>query len=258
MDKKEEHVYKSAGETFDFEDFFSSSSTLYDDLKEKPLLDESQQAIIIPNLEDYSDKKGATVLITSQQVITIPNIDSGIGEHERTQECIINVIFNKTENGYECCELREKAIRMSLGIIQGLKFIIINFPRSITKGQLNLLQAYQNTYGDIVERISRKYVQETNDNPIVLFGDYDIYCHSFEKAIEYAQTLPIVEEQELLTEYIIGQVISPEGSTLCNSNELKLLVTLNEEALAKGVTQEDCKGFWGYIRGLFQKIGRER
>jgi len=70
---------------------------------------------------------------------------------------------------------------MSLGNIQGLKFIIINFPRRITKAQLNLLQAYQNTYGDIVERISVKYVQETNDNPIVMFGDYGDYCHSFKK-----------------------------------------------------------------------------
>jgi len=99
MDIYDEHVRKSAGKTFDFEEFFSSSCTLDDDSKGKSkiLLDESQQAIIIPNLEDYKDKRGATVLITSQQVITIPNIDSGIGGHERTQECIVNVIFNKTE-----------------------------------------------------------------------------------------------------------------------------------------------------------------
>ena len=78
-------------------------------------------------------------------------------------------------------------------------------------------------------------------------SDFDNRSHSFENAIEYAKTLPIVEEQEPLTEFIIGQVISPDGGKLRDSSKLKSLKSFNDEALSKGVTTVDCNSFCGII-----------
>jgi len=57
-----------------------------------------------------------------------------------------------------------------------------------------------------------------------------------------------------VTEFIIGQVISPDGLTLCNSRELKSLESFNDEALNKGVTTADCNSFGGYIKSLLKKM----
>ena len=134
----------------------------------------------------------------------------------------------------------------------GQKRIIIYFPDKITAEQVNLLQAYQNTYGKIVEGFSEEYVQMyKGDLPIVLFQDGngdDNNSHSFDEAVKHAQTLPITEKQDTPDEIIIGQVISQDGSNLCNCSVQQSLKSFAEKALDGGVSLESCKGFWRYIK----------
>ena len=144
----------------------------------------------------------------------------------------------------------------------GEKAIFIFFPDEITEEQIELLRAYQNTYGEIVKEISIQYKPEAGDNlGIVYFkgrdGD-DNHSHSFEEAVEYAESLPRVEKQEYPIEFILGKVLSPDGLTLCDSNAFKSLESCKDEALKNGVTSADCNSFWGHIRDLFQKMGSGR
>lgn len=238
MNDHREHVYREAGKIFDYEIFFSYPY----------------------RQEDYNVVWNATVLITSKQAITIPNIDDYKGTHDSTQRAIIDAIYNKPKSGYwssaEYAKLQNKAIRMRLISKNGLKLIVIYFPRKITKKQLNLLQAYQNTYGDIVGRLSEKFDKNMGDLPIVVFRDCDgddNRCHSFENAVEFAKTLPKVKTQDTPDEIIIGQVISPYGQILHN-RRTKSLESLKEEALDNGVTSEDCNSFLEKVKNLWQMI----
>ena len=231
MDNDKEHVYREAGKTFDFKEFFSRA-------RRSAWVDEQY---------------GATVLITSHQAITIPNIWDYTGLHESTQQKIVEVIYNlQNQSKSETERLINQAIQMRLISENGQKKIMIDFPDKITAEQLNLLQAYQNTYGKIVEGFSREYVQMyKGDLPIVLFQDgngNDNNSHSFEEAVKYAKTLPIIEEQDTPDEIIIGQVISQDASNLCNCSVQQSLKSFAENALDRGVSLESCKGFWRYIK----------
>lgn len=183
----------------------------------------------------------------------IPNIPNYRGSHEATQQVMVEVIYNLLPpttkvTSLDLAErerLKNQAIRMSLICECGCKRIIIFFPNEITQEQVNLLQAYQNTYGNIVERISREYEQESENKPIVVFenGDNDNYSHSFENAINYAQTLPIIERNEAPIEIIIGSIISSENFELCRCEYEKSLRGFLEEAQERGITPEDVEAF---------------
>lgn len=231
MDNDREHVYREAGKIFDFTEFFSK--------------DRRSAGI--------DEQYGATVLITSHQAITIPNIWDYTGPHELTQQRIVEVIYNlQNQSKSETERLIKQAIRMRLISENGQKRIIIEFPDRTTEEQVNLLQAYQNIYGEIVEGVSKDYVQRyKNDSPIVLYKDdkkREIYTHSFENAIEYAQSLSKVEQQDTPDEIIIGQVISADVLNLCNCSVRESLKSFAGNALRRGVSLEDCKGFWEYIK----------
>lgn len=236
MDIYDEHVLKFARISFDFEEFFKGQE----------------------------EQRSATVLITSQQAITIPNIDDWEGDHVTTQDCILNVIYNKTENGpIELLELKRKSIRMRLiGSEDGAKLIQIEFPSKITEEQVKLLQAYKNTYGDIIEKIKEEYIGNGIGSSLqvcIKVGDDDYSsCQSFRDVVEYAKNLPRVESQNTPEETIIGQVISSDGLTLCNSSELQSLSGVSGKALKNGVTPEDCRGAVGEIKGLCDGIRQER
>lgn len=238
-----EEVRRNIGKPFDLEKFFNH---------------------VFSEDEEETDY-GASVIITPNQVITIPNIENYRGYHIYTVEPVVAEIYELPEEltfSNESELLVEKNIQMRLINEWEEKKIVIFFPKKITQGHIDLLRAYQNTYGEIVKEISIRYENEGKyRSPIVLCahssGD-DAYRHSFEKAIEYAQTLPRVEEQEPLQEFILGQVISPDGLTLCNSRELKSLNSLNDEALNKGVTTADCNSFWGNIKSWWKKIRGDR
>lgn len=236
MDVYEEHVRKSAGKTFDFEEFFKGQE----------------------------EQRSATVLITSQQAITIPNIDDWEGDHVTTQDCILNVIYNNTDNGpRELLQLKRKSIRMRLiGSEDGAKLIQIDFPSEITEEQVKLLQAYQNTYGDIIEKIRSEYINNGRGSSLqvcIKVGDDDYSsCQSFRDVVEYAKNLPRVESQNTPEETIIGQVISSDGLTLCNSSELQSLGGVSDTALDNGVTPEECTVAVGKITGLCDRTGPDR
>lgn len=231
MNNDKEHVYREAGKTFDFKDFFSRAR----------------------RSAGIDEQYGATVLITSHQAITIPNIWDYTGPHDSTQQKIVEVIYNLQNPSKSDTErLRNQAIQMRLISENGQKKILIHFPDQITEEQVNLLQAYQNTYGRTVEFFSKEYVEMYKDDlPIVLFRDAngdDNNSHSFENAIEYAQSLSKAEQQDTPDEIIIGQVISSDGSNLCNSSIQKSLKSFVGSALNRGVSLEDCKGFLGHIK----------
>ena len=225
MDIYDEHVLKFARISFDFEEFFKGQE----------------------------EQRSATVLITSQQAITIPNIENWEGDHVTTQDCILNVIYNNTENGpIELLQLKRKSIRMRLiGSEDGVKLIQIDFPSEITEEQGKLLQAYQNTYGDIIEKIRSEYINNGRGSSLqvcIKVGDDDyIYCQSFRDVVEYAKNLPRVETQNTPEETIIGQVISTDGLTLCNSSEIQSLGKVIDPTLDRGVTPVECRCAWGHI-----------
>ena len=225
-------------EKFDFEKFFN-----YSDLAK--------------NETGY----GASVTITSDQVITVLNVKNGRAPHEFTQDIIAMEIHN-LQSSKEAQSLRKKNIEMRLTNEFGEKAIFIFFSDEITEEQIELLRAYQNTYGEIVKKISIQYEEEDEKHsPIVFFKNPDSgdnSSHSFEEAIKYAQSLPRVEKQDYPIEFILGQVLSPDGLTLCNSSALKSLGRFNEEALVKGVTPEDCEGFWGNIKSWWKKMRGDR
>lgn len=231
MDENEKHVLEFARIPFDMDEFFGGQEKL----------------------------RCATVLITSQQAITIPNIEDWKGFHTSTQEWILKVIYNMKKNSpSELRELNRKSIRMHLIASKEYKLIKIKFPSEITEEQVKLLQAYQKTYGNIVKRISEKYVRSSKYNsPVVLIdgeGGKDNYCHSFKEAVKHAQNLPKVETQDTPDEIILGQVISSDGLTLRHSSELKSLELFNDKALNNGVTTADCNSFGGYIKSLWKKM----
>ena len=221
---------------FDLEEFFNYSS-----------------------LEKNETGYGASMTITSDQVITILNVKNGRAPHEFTQAIIAMEIHNLQSSKEAQC-LRQKNIEMRLTNEFGEKAIFIFFPDEITEEQIELLRAYQNTYGEIVKKISIQYEEEDEKHsPIVFFKNPDSgdnSSHSFEEAIKYAQSLPRVEKQDYPIEFILGQVLSPDGLTLCNSSALKSLGRFNEEALVKGVTPEDCEGFWGKVMQFLNR-GKE-
>lgn len=229
-----EDVRRKIIEKFDFEKFFN-----YSDLAK--------------NETGY----GASVTITSDQVITVLNVKNGRAPHEFTQDIIAMEIHN-LQSSKEAQSLRKKNIEMRLTNEFGEKAIFIFFPDEITEEQIELLRAYQNTYGEIVKEISIRYKTEVEDNlGIVYFrgrdGD-DNHSHSLEEVVKYAESLPRVKKQEYPIEFILGEVLSSDGLTLCESSKLKSLESSKDEALKNGVTSADCNSFWGYIRGLFPKM----
>ena len=208
----------------------------------------------------YSGLKsnGASVVITPRQVLTTPNIYDYEGEHFYTQHTMISAIYNQLEIDIsELYRLREQAIRMDLISEGKQKRIIIHFPKEITREQINLLQAYQNTYGKIVEKISRKFVSKHKDNdPIVMYdnGSIDSYSHSFEKALEYARKSLEVKEIDTPDENIIGSVISQDGLTLCNEESPITLRELTGRILEKeSITIDEVKGAF---RSVFTRFWR--
>ena len=232
-----EHVYREARKPFDFNRFFSRKSN------------------------KVFDQYGATVLITSHQAITIPNVDEYTGLHEKTQEKIVEVIYDlKNQSTSARKRLIEQAIRMRLINESGEKMIAIEFPDRITLEQVSLLKAYQDEYGLLVERFSLEYVDGNNVNlPMVVFQDGngdDNNSHSFSEAVKYAQTLPRTEKQDTPDEIIIGQVISQNGSNLCKCSVQESLRSFVKKALVdRGVSLEGCQSFWTYIK---EKLNEKR
>ena len=233
-----EDVRKKIIRKFDFEEFFNYSA-------------------LAKNETGY----GASVTITSEQVITVLNVKNGRAPHEFTQDIIAMEIHN-LQSSKEAQSLRKKNIEMRLTNEFGEKAIFIFFPDEITEEQIELLRAYQNTYGEIVKEISIQYEEEDkNHSPMVFFKNPDggdNHSHSFEEAIKHAQSLPRVEKQYYPIEFILGQVLTPDELTLCNSSALKSLWGLNVEALVKGVTTEDCEGFLGNIKSWWKKMRGDR
>lgn len=198
----------------------------------------------------YSGKNdnGATALITSFQSITIPNIDNGSGAHETTIEQIIQAIDDLPEkqNNPDLNKIYENAIKQSIRIRllneHGLKLIWMTFPDKITKEQLNLLKAYQNKYGKIIKEFSNDYKAEEGED-IVGFCAKDeqtILCDSFELAIQYAHTLPVLENVEIQDKFIIGDSISKIDKMSSTTNSETSLKCLIKPRLEKGITSEDC------------------
>ena len=219
MNSRIKYVYETAGK-FKFKKFFSYSGT---------------------------KDNGASVIITPCQVLITPNIYDYKGQHVSTQWTMIEAIYSQSApNTCELFELTKKAIRMDLVSEGDRKFIMIHFPDEITKEQIDLLQALQNSYGKIVERISRKYVSRfPNNDPLVLCdnGINDIYSHSFEEALDYARNSIPKKEIDTPDENIIGSVISPDGLTLCNGKNPITLKELTGRILEKqSITIEDVKG----------------
>lgn len=208
----------------------------------------------------YSGTKdnGASVIITSRQVLITPNIYNYKGTHPYTQLTMIKAIYSQSDQDIvEQFRLTNQAIRMDLVSEGNRKFIMIHFPSEITKEQTDLLQAFQNTYGKIVERISQRYVSKFPDNdPIVLYdnGGSDGYSHSFEDALKYAQNSITKKEIDTPDENIIGSVISPDGLTLCNGKYPITLKELTGSILEnRSITIEDVKGAFQSILTRFKR-----
>lgn len=196
----------------------------------------------------YSEKDeeerpyGASVMITSNQIIAIPNVNNYAGLHRWTLSIIAAEIYSLPDeitNADESCSLADQNICMHLVNEKGTKQIQVFFPSEITKGHLDLLRAYEKTYGEIIKKISKKYENEGEYNsPIVLCEDAndkdDVWSHSFNGAIKYAETLPKVEKIDTPDEIIIGQVLSSDGQTLQHCGSLSVLQALVEDFLNNG------------------------
>ena len=234
-----EQVYNLVRE-FDYKKFFSYSGT---------------------------DNNGASVLITPRQAITMSNLFNGMAPHEATLQMMVTVIYNYSNPLIDARliedinRLLSLSIRMRLISEQGQKMIQIFFPDKITREQINLLSAYQNTHGEKVEKVSIHYKEEDEDNsPIVVFKGHDgkdNNSHSFQEAIKYAETLPIVEKLDLPYECIIGSVISSDGLTLCKCNLMNSLGEFVDMLLNKGINIEDDKKVNEHIRYMVELIKKE-
>ena len=234
-----EQVYNLVRQ-FNYRDFFSYSST---------------------------DNHGASGLITPHQALTMRNLFLGMAPHETTLQMMATVIYNYSNPLIDARlledinRLLELSIRMRLRSEKGQKMIQIFFPDKLTKEQVNLLSAYENTYGKIVEEFSIDYESESEDNsPIVIFKDHDgndNRSHSFEEAVKYAQTLPIVERIDLPYECIVGSVISPDGLTLGKCDLVKSLGEFVNMILEKGITKEDDEQVSAHIRHMRELIEKE-
>ena len=212
------------------------------------------------------DNHGAVGLITPCQALTISNLFNGMASHEATLQIMATVIYNYS-NPLIDARLLEKiervlslSIRMRLISEQGQKMIQIFFPDNLTREQLNLLSAYQNTYGEKVRKVSIQYEAEAKDNlPIGVFKDHegnDNNSHSFEEAVKHAQTLPVVERIDVPDECIIGSVLSSDGSTLCEW--VQSLGEYVARALEKGLDEENCELVRNHVismRKLIEKRG---
>lgn len=203
-----------------------------------------KQPFSLQNFFSYSSHTNhcASVVITSKQALTIPNIFNYAGPHPLTQQLMIQKIYNlpdtsiNSNSNAQCKRLLNSAIRMDLINDPLLKLIVIHLPDKISKGQIDLLNAYQNTYGEIVECISKNYNQESEQNaPIVFFtkDGKDCFCHSFEEAVKHAQTLPKVEKIDTPDEIILGSILSQDKSVLSLPDSLISLKVHLQQALAK-------------------------
>lgn len=225
MREYREEVRRRLSQPFDLEEFFDHSHSDKDE-EERP----------------YS----ASVIITSNQIIAIPNVNNYAGPHRWTQNIIAAEIYglpDELAGSYESKRLADKNIRMDLINERGIKRIEVNFPDKITKGLLDLLRAYQNTYGEIVKEISIRYENEGEYNsPIVLCADAnnqeDVWSKSFDGAIKYAESLPKVEKIDTPDEIIIGQVLSSDGQTLQHCGLSIALRNLVNKLLESGAVFE--------------------
>lgn len=197
---------------------------------------------------DGRDKHGATGLITPSQALTLPNVKNYTGLHITTIEQAIQAIYDLPETSensslnQKYTQLIEQSIRMHLINQRGIQLIIVMLPDQITRGQLDLLTAYQNTYGKIIENFAIDNNSQGN-SPIVVYkeqNDEDNYSHSFENLIKHVETLPIIEIPKDFHEFIIGSVVSPNEMTLhCPDIPISLQAPA-EQALNNGITFEDC------------------
>ena len=245
--KKEEYIDNvrgKIGRPFDFDNFFSNDE--------------------LPNNPD-DQNFGAVVLITSNQVILISNVNGQWGFHDDTLETIATVIYNLPEESNLTQESKafvKKNITIRLANGYGDKSIHVNLPNEITQGHIDLLKAFQNTYGSIVERLSKENIERPNyhTEPLVVCTkeiSY-IHTHSFERTIEIAESLPIVEDQDPQMEFILGQVLSNDGLTLRDAKEVYSLEKSYDKALEEGVTSDECNGALGFIKGLLNKLRGDR
>lgn len=217
MREYREEVRRRLSQPFDLEEFFNHFYS-EKDKEERPY--------------------GASVMITEKQIIAIPNVNNYAGPHRWTQNIIAAEIYglpDELTNSDESCTLADKNICMHLGNEKGIKQIQVFFPAEITKGHLDLLRAYEKTYGEIVKKISIQYEKEGEYNSqIVLCKDADdmddVWSHSFEGAIKYAESIPKVEKIDTPDEIIIGQVLSSDGQTLHHCG-----LSINLEQLAKNL-----------------------
>ena len=197
---------------------------------------------------DGNKDHGATGLITPSQAVTRPNVDDYSGHHITTTEQIIQAIYDLPDKEKQkeltrlYIDIIKQSIKISLINEHSLKLIVIEFPPQITKEQLNLLIAYQNTYGNIVKQFSEPYENE-NQQKIVFFQKHngiESSCHSFEEAVQYAQTLPIIETPKILDQFIIGSVVSHDKMTLYCPDLPISLQDLAQQASDNEMTMVDC------------------
>lgn len=221
MREYREEVRRRLSQPFDLEGFFNHFYSEKDE-EERPY--------------------GASVMITSNQIIAIPNVNNYAGPHRWTLNMIAAEIYGLPDeiiNADESCRLADQNICMHLGNEKGTKQIQVFFPSEITKGHLDLLRAYEKTYGKIIKKISIKYENEGEYNsPIVLCEDAndkdDVWSHSFNGAINYAENLPKVEKIDTPDEIIMGQVLSSDGQTLQHCGSSSVLQALVEDFLNRG------------------------
>ena len=197
---------------------------------------------------DGNKDHGATGLITPSQAVTRPNVDDYSGHHITTTEQIIQAIYDLPDKEKQkelprlYINIIKQSIKISLVNEHSLKLIVIEFPPQITEEQLNLLIAYQNTYGHIVKQFSEPYENE-NQQKIVFFQKHngiESSCHSFEEAVQYAQTLPIIKTPKILDQFIIGSIVSPDKTTLHCPDLSISLQDHSIHALDNGLTSEEC------------------
>ena len=216
-------------------------------------LHESNKSFDYNNFFSYfgNNYHSASTLITSSQVVTVPNIDDYTGDHTPTMENIVQAIYDlpykrKNVETFHTYELAmDQSIRFRLMNQFRSKIIWIIFPNQITQTQLHLLQAYQNTYGDIVQEFSIPYAESNaSGEQIVGFRTQDgilVLCHSFEEAVKYAQTLPVLEKPYIEDKFIIGSIISQDKFTLYSPNPQISLKDYTQQAIDRGITTEECQ-----------------
>ena len=183
----------------------------------------------------------AISVITSKQIITTMTENDGSDGHLPTIHKIIQAIYDLPPIGsssellLKYCQYIDSAILIRIWFQDDEKWVMVQFPEKITQGQLNLLAVYQRLYGSEFESISREHghsILYSEDLELALVKDKKRdEEYTFERVVEFAQTL--VSEKEIDTgyEHIIGftekklvefivEILKKREATLTNCNEI--------------------------------------